>query len=68
MLFQIDKRIACHVAKQNVTDHYSTPVERIVQLYSRASTGHVQIMKTGLDALGQDGSIYGKRIKHYLGT
>lgn len=58
----IDKRIACHVAKQNVTDHYSTPVERIVQLYSRASTGHVQIMKTGLDALGQDGSIYARLV------
>ncbi|PFX31072.1 fibroblast growth factor 18-like isoform X2 [Stylophora pistillata] len=58
----IADRIACHVAKQNVTDHYSTPVERIVQLYSRASTGHVQIMKTGLDALGQDGSAYARLV------
>lgn len=48
--------------QKNITDPENPPTKRTVQLYSRASKLHVQIMKTELDARGRDGSGYGKKI------
>lgn len=48
--------------QKNQTDLNNPPVKRTVQLFSRASKLHVQIMKTELDARGRDGSGFGKLI------
>ncbi|KAJ7336579.1 Fibroblast growth factor 18 [Desmophyllum pertusum] len=58
----IHERIACFVAVQNKSDRNNHPVKRTVQLYSRASKLHIQIMKTELDARGRDGSGYARLV------
>ena len=50
-----------HAEKQR-TDSKSVPFERVTQLYSKASKGHVQIVGRRVDALGKAGSPYGKSL------
>ena len=47
-------------AEKKKTDQNSVPFERVTQLYSKASKAHVQIIGRRVDALGEDGSPYGK--------
>ena len=47
-------------AEKQKTDQKSVPFERVTQLYSKASKSHVQIIGRRVDALGEDGSPYGK--------
>lgn len=47
-------------AEKQRTDQKSVPFERVTQLYSKASKAHVQIIGRRVDALGEDGSPYGK--------
>ncbi len=49
-------------AEKHKTDENSVPFERVTQLYSKASRGHVQIVGRRVDALGKDGSPHGKCI------
>lgn len=48
-------------AEKKKTDQNSVPFERVTQLYSKASRAHVQVIGKRVDALGQDGSPYGKK-------
>lgn len=49
-------------SQKNQTDNNNHPVKRTVQLFSRASKLHVQIMKTELDARGRDGSGFARLV------
>ncbi|KAL9983822.1 hypothetical protein ACROYT_G006058 [Oculina patagonica] len=58
-----ERKMCEFVEKQkNITDPQNPPTKRTVQLYSRASKLHVQIMKTELDARGRDGSGYARLV------
>ncbi len=52
-------------AEKSRTDENSVPFERVTQLYSKASKGHVQVVGRRVDALGKDGSPHGK-LEFYL--
>lgn len=55
-------------AEKHKTDEKSVPFERVTQLYSKASKAHVQIIGRRVDALGEDGSPYGKNKHVYFRT